>query len=108
MDKKTREEYYKKYIDAFGFDAQIMMCIEEMSELTKELCKYFRVKNKDKDKYEKVKENIIEETADVLICAEQIKLMFGEKQVDEMMDYKIMRGAKRVEEYRAEQNNKNN
>ena len=40
------EEYYKKayqsYVDEWGLDAQLLMAIEEMSELTKEICKYMR------------------------------------------------------------------
>ena len=99
MDREEREKCYKNYIETFGKQAQIMICIEEMSELTKELCKYFRAIGND-EKMEKVKENIIEETADVLICAEQIRFMFGSEKVDEMIEYKIKRGAKRAEEYR--------
>lgn len=52
-----------------------------MSELTKELYKYFRAKG-NSEKLEKVKKDIIEETADVLICAETLRLMFGGKEVD--------------------------
>ena len=40
----------------------------------------------------KLKKDIIEETADVLICAETLRLMFGGKEVDEMIEYKIKRG----------------
>ena len=35
---------YKKFLDGWGYDAQSLMCIEEMSELTKALCKYKRFK----------------------------------------------------------------
>lgn len=33
---------YKKAIDLYGEKAQKLMAIEEMSELTKEICKDFR------------------------------------------------------------------
>ena len=74
-----------------------LLTYEETSELTKELCKYFRAKG-DSVKFEKVKKNIIEETADVLTIAETLRLMFGEEQVDEMMERKILRGQERCEE----------
>ena len=53
---------------------------------------------------EKVKNNIIEETADVLLCTGQVKKMFGSEQVEKMMMYKIERGKKQAEDYLAKQN----
>lgn len=97
MDREERESCYKNFIKVFGEDTQYVFAIEEMSELTKELCKYFRAKG-NSEKLEKVKKDIIEETADVLICAETLRLMFGGKEVDEMIEYKIKRGQKRCEE----------
>ena len=91
------EEQYKKFIDVWGEDAQIMMCMEEMSELTKELCKYFRYK-KNTEKVEGIKENIRQEIADVLNTTEQMQLIFGEKKVDEQRNYKINRALKKLEE----------
>ena len=96
MEDNKKKELYKKLISSWGEDAQIRMCIEEMSELTKELCKYLRYKDFEKDKVEEVKKNIIEETADVLNCVEQMKLMFGENEVDEIIDYKLNRVEKRL------------
>ena len=37
---KNFQKEYDTFIETYGFDSQILMCIEEMSELTKELCKY--------------------------------------------------------------------
>lgn len=42
---KDIDEVYAKLIEAFGEDRQLIVCIEEMSELTKELCKYLRYKD---------------------------------------------------------------
>ena len=103
MDKKFYETF-DKFTDAWGQESQYRMCIEEMSELTKELCKYMRYARNEKSeendkKLEQIKENIIEETADVLICASQIKRLFGDKAVEDVMDYKIERGRKIVEKY---------
>ena len=60
---------YSSIIKAFGFRPQVIMAIEEMSELTKELTKALRGKIK--------LDNIIEEVADVEIMLAQVKLMFG-------------------------------
>ena len=97
MELEKREECYRKFVKVFGEEAQIMLAIEEMSELTKELCKYFRAKG-NSEKFEKVKKDIIADTAAVFICAEPLRLMFGGKEVDEMIEYKIKRGQKRCEE----------
>lgn len=103
-DKEKYFETFDKFTKAYGEESEYRMCIEEMSELTKELCKLMRYSRNDKSeendkKIEKIKENIIEETADVLICASQIKRLFGDKAVEDVMDYKIERGGKIVDEY---------
>ena len=53
-------EYYKKFIEVWGYESQIVVAIEEMSELTKELCKYKRNELLNKDNLETIK-NIKEE-----------------------------------------------
>ena len=60
-------ELYEKLINEYG-DLQVVVAIEELGELQKELCKSLRGKdNKDK---------IIEEMADVYIMLDQLKLIF--------------------------------
>ena len=71
------KEAYKKFLNEWGYDAQSLMCIEEMSELTKALCKYKRF-NKEQASLE-IKQNILEEIADVLNTAEQMQFYFGEE-----------------------------
>ena len=94
--KEEFREAYNKFLKAWGEDAQIMMAIEEMSELTKELCKYLRYKGfKEKDE-SSVIENINEETADVLNCVEQLEIIFNEKKIDEIRKEKIERTLKKV------------
>lgn len=92
-----RKECYKKFLDAWGEEAQCNMCIEEMAELTKELCKLKRV-SISKYKTEEVVQNIKEELADVLNMTEQLKLMFGEDEVEKIRDEKILRTLKRLED----------
>lgn len=96
MKQSERKELYKQCIEAWGLDAQIYMCIEQMSELTKEFCKYRRLKFTDQSKelQEKKKENLAhiqEEIADVLNTVEQMAMVFGEKEVDKVRDFKIER-----------------
>ena len=104
MDENFYNETFDIFNSAWGEESQYRICIEEMSELTKELCKYIRysknLPSEENDKkLAKIKENIIEETADVLICASQIKRLIGDKEVEKMMEYKIKRGRKKVDDY---------
>ena len=66
MDK---EEIYKKAIKTWGKDAQLLVLLEEMSELSKEILKHV---NRGKDNMDE----IIDETADVEIMLEQLKYIF--------------------------------
>ena len=78
-----------KLIDKFG-EKQINICIEEMSELTKELCKHKRgVTNIS---------NIKEEIADVHITLMQMLLLFEIDTTEflEVVDYKIKRTERRM------------
>ena len=89
IEYSTREKVYNVAIDHYGTDPQILMVIEEMSELTKELCKFFRGKEDLKA--------IAEETADVTIMLEQLRIIFNmNDQVCDQMDSKVMRLADRL------------
>lgn len=75
--KKTTENKRSKHNDIltgailkYGFESQTMMAIEEMSELTKEICKTKR------GQFEK--EHILEEMADVQIMLWQLGIIFGD------------------------------
>ena len=59
---------YKQAIEEYGVRAQKLMAIEEMSELTKEICKDFRGKLN--------REHLVEEMADVLIMLDQMLLLY--------------------------------
>lgn len=95
MDKEFRE-FCDKALEKWGEDSQLRMCVEEMSELTKELCKYMRLIRSEgiddvEEKLLKTKQNIIEETADVLNCVEQMALIFGEEEVAKIRKEKVER-----------------
>lgn len=64
----NKEEIYKEAIKTWGPQMQIIMCLEEMSELQKELIKHIR----GKGKYD----CIAEEIADVFIMLEQMVVLF--------------------------------
>lgn len=75
----SEDEVYRtllRAIDMWGCDAQLKMVLEEMSELAKEICKFWRGKNNT--------ESIADEVADVEIMLAQAKLIFGiEKTVEQ-------------------------
>lgn len=59
---------FEKAIETYGADLQKQVAIEEMAELTKEICKDFRGKGN--------REHIIEEIADVDIMLQQLMIMY--------------------------------
>nr|DAY42970.1 MAG TPA: nucleoside triphosphate pyrophosphohydrolase [Caudoviricetes sp.] len=68
MNYQEVTDTYKQAIETYGVRAQKLMAIEEMSELTKEICKDFRGKLD--------REHLIEEMADVLITMDQLMIMY--------------------------------
>lgn len=93
--------YYKDFLDTFGADAQFNFAIEEMSELTKAICKYKRKsENCSPEEKEKLRENIIEEIADVKICIEELIYIFDcLDEVTKVEDFKFARGQERVKNH---------
>ena len=86
---EERKRVYETAVDRWGIKPQLLMVLEEMSELQKEICKCFRGANN--------LEAIAEETADVTIMLEQIRLIFGSNEmVCEAMDRKVTRLAERL------------
>ena len=85
----TRKEIYTKLLNLYG-DKQIIIAIEELSELQKELCKALR--------YNSNYDNIVEEIADVEIMLEQMKLYFNilNKDLERMKEHKIERTKERL------------
>lgn len=78
----------------YGTDAQHLMVVEEMSELTKEICKFYRCAEYN---YPKQVERMVDELADVYIMLYQLCLMHNcEEEVNERMMYKLERLEKRM------------
>jgi NTP pyrophosphatase (non-canonical NTP hydrolase) len=69
----------------WGSSIQADMLIEEMAELTKEVCKYKRGRNNIAE--------ITEEIADVFIMLEQAKIIFSisDNEISDMVDMKMVR-----------------
>lgn len=79
---------YKRLIKSFGSKHQILIAIEELSELQKELIKYLR--NKDNQVH------ISEEMADVYIMLYQLRLIFkNDKKIDQYIKKKTKRTQQR-------------
>ena len=83
--KEARKDIYNLVLDKLGMKNQIIKCIEELSELQKELCKYFSREGNIG--------NVIEEVADVEIMLEQIKLGLNitPEDLNEVKDAKLRR-----------------
>lgn len=86
----TVETVIQKAIDTYGYDLQKQVAIEEMSELTKEICKDFRGKEN--------RENIIEEIADVDIMLTQLMIIYNIKpyELDKVKTNKLVRLSERL------------
>ena len=84
---KTR--IFKELIDKYG-DKQVIVAIEELSELQKELCKYLRGKGNI--------ENITEELADVWIMINQMQMLFkiDSYDLEQKIDEKVLRTKERL------------
>ncbi|MBP5352459.1 MAG: hypothetical protein J6Y91_01675 [Alphaproteobacteria bacterium] len=96
MDKNEEEKIYKEAIAFFGNTSQKIMVVEEMSELTKELCKELRHRG-DVD-------HIADELADVEITLAQLKIIYNIHQaVEEHKDYKLRRLFSNIAELKKKQ-----
>ena len=81
---EERKAIYKEAIRKWGVDKQCLKAIEEMSELTKELCK-IGIGQGDT-------EALADEIADVTIMLEQLRMIYDlNDKVCAHMDYKVRR-----------------
>lgn len=81
-------------LDTFGTDFQVIKNIEEMSESITQLSKYLGAKgNIDK---------IRDEICDVLITSIQMMIVFGDKEIQERIDFKSKRLLETIKQKRVE------
>ena len=69
------EKFLRTAIEQFGNDKQMVVCIEEMAELTQQLSKIV-IEHPNKDR-----EKVVEEMADVEIMLNQVKIIL---EIDEL------------------------
>lgn len=87
---EQRAKVYRAATHAYDEGMQAIIAIEEMSELTKALCKAFRGRMD--------REAVAEEIADVTIMMEQLRVTFDmNNAVSDAMDFKISRLAQRID-----------
>lgn len=92
-------EAIQKIANTYGYDAQSRQCIEEMAELTQAINKFWRNNGESySDKVEKVglKDNLIEEIADVQIMLWQMAYMLN-ADVTPIIEQKLNRQLERIE-----------
>ncbi|MCQ2397945.1 MAG: hypothetical protein MJ052_01410 [Sphaerochaetaceae bacterium] len=83
-----------KSIEVYGIDAQSTVCMEECAELIQAISKVKRYGiNLDRS------EHLAEEIADVTICIEMLKCMYGitSTEIENFIINKLLRLSKRME-----------
>jgi NTP pyrophosphatase (non-canonical NTP hydrolase) len=90
------EKLYKKVIEEFGQDAQIIQTVEELNELASALLQFRRKRETAADDLR----NVLEEIADVEIMIDQLRLIFEECkfEIDIWKDYKLKKLKQRIKE----------
>lgn len=100
---KEFKDLLQQCVAAWGADSQKLMAIEEMAELTQELAKHLWRDHGNKEKIAKNEQDIREEIADVLITVAQMRYIFGEDEVDTIINRKMQRLADRLKNWQEEQ-----
>lgn len=92
-----QEAILKRALDHYGIDNQLTKTVEELSELTKEICK-LKIAGKDFNGADliRARQNLLEEKADVYIMLMQLDLHFGDSLA--YIDAKIARLKERMDE----------
>ena len=89
-------------MDRYGIERQSLVAMEELSELQKAISKLVRnPEEKTKSlEFKGLRNNLIEEMADVIICMDQLKEFYGIDHLDiqDIIQAKQERQAKRLEE----------
>lgn len=83
MSKEELDGILWSAIHTYGPPSQTQMLFEEMAELQNAICKLSRGRG--------TKDDVCEEIADVMIMCLQMARIYGEQQVDQMMEYKLRR-----------------
>lgn len=103
MNEERITKIITRAIDTYGCEAQLKMAIEEMSELTKAICKLWRADTEEE--FERLLEDVTEETADVQIMIYQLDAMLGADKVGAKIDEKLKRLEARLNAKEKEEQN---
>ena len=96
MIEFKKPDILQEAIATYGTAAQVDMAIEEMSELTKALCKERRTQLV-LGTHAEAHANVIEEIADVAIMLKQLIMIFDkDNEIQKEVDYKIDRLEQRL------------
>jgi NTP pyrophosphatase (non-canonical NTP hydrolase) len=86
-----QQKTLQKAINWYGADKQMLIAIEELSELQKAIVKYFRKPT------EETRNDISEEIADVYVMLKQLEIMHkNDTDIQKNIDYKIKRLQERI------------
>lgn len=91
------EQQAKEILTFYGSFHQILKCIEEFAELTKELLKLDK-----QGRVSDINEHIQSEIADCFVMLMQMRELFGRDEVDAWIKRKIERTLKQIEEKKKE------
>ena len=94
----------QEIINFYGPKMQCIIAMEECAELIQAISKLQRfIVKRGSKKWD----NIVEEIADVLICIEQLKLMYciTDKDIQGFIDFKVERQVKRMDLFEGVMNN---
>lgn len=93
IEFNERKVVYADALRTYGTDAQMVVAIEELSEIQKEICKALRGQVN--------LPHLAEEIADSTIMLEQLRLIFDiNDEVCDMMDTKVERLRQRIQEHK--------
>lgn len=95
MTQEREAKILEGAIKTWGEEAQSVVAIEELSELTKALTKWLRHYLTGQGDYEQIVADIREEMADVGIMLNQLCLIFGDPTEEEIL--KLLRLEQRIE-----------
>ena len=93
MSDEELQTIWRQSIDHYGTQLQSIVCMEECAELIQAISKKLREPTSTDD-------HLAEEMADVTICLNLLKLMYGitDKEIHNRVVTKTLRQAKRMEE----------
>lgn len=100
MEEKDRLHIYDRSLVAFGMQSQYDQCIEEMAELMVAINKIKRQENfGEYGNDPTIKQNLIEELADVFICVEGLAHFIDKAGFDSMIDRKMQKFEQTINKY---------